>query len=424
MAPTPRVVILGGGFGGLYAAKRLSGAGVIITLVDKRNHHLFQPLLYQVATAALNPSEIAMPLRRIFRRNPDVQVLLGEATAVDLQSRKVRLLDGELGYDYLIVATGSIDSYFGNDRWADVAPHLKTLEDAVEIRKRLLIAFEAAERESDEQRRKRWLTFVIVGGGPTGVELAGALSEIASHALKKDFRNIDPSSATVVLVEAKERLLPAFPERLSRDALGQLQKLGVTVITGRVVTEIRPDLVRVGDEPIEASTILWAAGIQASPLGKALGAPTDRSGRVAVMPDLSLPGHPEVFVIGDLASVQVDGETVPAMAQGAIQGGRHAADSIKNAIKGMPARRFRYKDKGTMATIGRAAAVAQLAKPHLALSGWLAWLLWLFIHILYLIGFRNRMLVLGQWAWSYIRWERGARLITGHEGPLLRPRDD
>lgn len=424
MTIAPHVVIVGGGFGGLYAAKRLSGNGMVITLIDKRNHHLFQPLLYQVATAALNPSEIAVPLRRIFRNRSDVQVLLGEATGVDLRSRKVRLLDGELGYDYLIVATGSTDSYFGNEGWADVAPHLKTLEDAVEIRKRLLIAFEAAERESDEQRRKRWLTFVIVGGGPTGVELAGALSEIAAHALKKDFRNIDPTSASVVLVEAKGRLLPTFPERLSRDAQRQLEKLGVTVMTGRGVTDIQPDLVRVGDEPIGASTILWAAGIQASPLGKVLGAPTDRSGRVVVMPDLSLPGHPEVFVIGDLASVHVDGEPVPAMAQGAIQGGRHAADSIKDLIAGKPVKDFRYKDKGTMATIGRAAAVAQLARPRLALSGWPAWLLWLFIHILYLIGFRNRLLVLGQWAWSYIRWERGARLITGHEDRLLDPRDD
>ena len=407
--PLPHVVIVGGGFGGLYAAKALRGAPVRVTLLDRRNHHLFQPLLYQVATAALNPSDIAMPLRSIFRRQRNVSVLLADAVRIDPSARKVILADGEVPYDRLILATGATHSYFGRDAWAPHAPGLKSIEDALEIRRRVLLAFEAAEREPDPARRRAWLTFVIVGGGPTGVELAGALAEISRHALAKDFRNFDPAQARIVLLEGAPRVLQAFPPGLSEKAREQLARLDVEVLTGRVATAIDGSGVSIGAERLPARTVIWAAGVAASPLARSLGAPLDRAGSVVVNPDLTVPGHPEILVIGDLASVP----GVPGVAQAAIQMGRHAAADIRT---GTP-RPFHYKDPGLIATIGRGAAVA--AFPRSSWSGFVAWCLWLSIHIFYLIGFRNRLLVMIQWAWSFFTFQRGVRLITGSskEGP-------
>lgn len=405
--PRPHVVIVGGGFGGLYAAKALRGAPVRVTLLDRRNHHLFQPLLYQVATAALNPSDIAMPLRAIFRRQRNVSVLLADAVRIDPAARKVILADGGVPYDRLILATGATHSYFGRDAWAPHAPGLKSIEDALEIRRRVLLAYEAAEREPDPARRRAWLTFVIVGGGPTGVELAGALAEISRHALAKDFRTFDPAQARVVLLEGAPRVLQAFPPELSEKAREQLARLDVEVLTGRVATAIDGSGVSIGGDRLPARTVIWAAGVAASPLARSLGAPLDRAGRVIVNPDLTVPGHPEILVIGDLASVP----GVPGVAQAAIQMGRHAAADIRN---GTP-RPFRYKDPGLIATIGRGAAVA--AFPRSSWSGFVAWCLWLSIHIFYLIGFRNRLLVMIQWAWSFFTFQRGVRLITGDSRP-------
>jgi NADH dehydrogenase len=415
---TPRVVIIGGGFAGLNAARALNRAPVQVTLLDRRNHHLFQPLLYQVATAALSPSDIAMPIRRILRYQKNVEVLLAEAVAIDLEAKTVTLDKGTAEYDYLIIATGARHSYFGHEEWARDAPGLKSIGDALEIRRRVLLAFEEAEREPDPAKRHAWLTFVVVGGGPTGVELSGSLCEIAKHALARDFRRIDPTQARVILLEGSGRVLPPFPPELSEKAKRQLSHLGVDVRTGKVVTSIDADGVNVGEERIETRTVLWAAGVMGSRLGKALGVPLDRAGRVVVGPDLSVPGHPEVFVVGDLASLVIDGKPVPGVAPAAMQEGRHTAKNILRAIRGQPALPFRYHDKGTLATIGRSAAVADLGK--IKLSGPVAWLAWLFIHILFLIGFRNRILVLIQWAWSYISYDRGARLITG---PLRTPAD-
>jgi NADH dehydrogenase len=409
--PRPHVVIVGGGFGGLYAARALRGAPVRVTLLDRRNHHLFQPLLYQVATAALNPSDIAMPLRSIFRKQANVTVLLAEAARIDPTARKVILTDGEISYDRVIVATGATHSYFGRDSWAPHAPGLKSIEDALEIRRRVLLAYEAAEREPDPARRRAWLTFVIVGGGPTGVELAGALAEISRHALARDFRTFDPKQARIVLLEGAPRLLQAFPPELSEKAREQLARLDVEVMTGRVATGIDDGGVTVGTERIPARTVIWAAGVAASPLARSLGAPLDRAGRVLVAPDLAVPGHPEITVIGDLAAVP----EVPGVAQGAIQMGRHAAANIRRAILGEPLLPFRYKDPGLVATIGRGAAVA--AFPRSRWSGVFAWWLWLSIHIFYLIGFRNRLLVMIQWAWSFFTFQRGVRLITGDSRP-------
>ncbi len=413
----PRVVILGGGFGGLYAARALRRAPARLTIVDRRNHHLFQPLLYQVATAALNPSDIAVPIRRVLRRQENASVLLGEATAVDVAARKVILADGEIPYDYLIIATGAAHSYFGHDDWARVAPGLKTIEDALEIRRRILLAFEAAEREADPGRRRELLTFVVVGGGPTGVELAGALAEIARRILRQDFRSIDPASARVLLVEAGPRLLPAFDARLSEKAARALRRLGAEVVTDSPVTSIDATGVSLGARRIPSRNVLWAAGVAASPLARSLGVPLDRAGRVAVTPELTLPGHAEVFVIGDLATLQQDGRPVPGVAPAAQQMGRHAARNILRALDGLPYEPFHYRDKGSLATIGRAAAVAQFGR--VLLSGFLAWMAWLLIHIYFLIGFRNRLLVMLQWAWLYLRYESGARLITGETGALL-----
>ncbi len=412
-------MIIGGGFAGLYAARALRRAPVRITLIDRHNYHLFQPLLYQVATAALNPSDIAAPIRGILKRQKNVTVILGDAVAIDIGSRIVRLADGELAYDYLLVATGATHSYFGHPEWEAAAPGLKTIDDALEIRRRVLIAFEAAERESDPELQKAWLTFVVVGGGPTGVELAGALSEIARQTMIRDFRHINPSSARVILLEGQDRILPVYPPDLSEKARKQLVALGAEVITSAQVTRVTADEVAFGDQQIATRTVLWAAGVAASPLAKTLGVPLDRAGRVIVDRDLTVPGHKEVFVAGDLAAVtREDGTLVPGVAQGGIQGGQHAAMNIERAIAGQPLRAFHYHDKGSLATIGRAAAVADLGR--IRLSGFLAWLFWLVLHIFFLIGFRNRLLVFVQWAWAYVTYQRGARLITGRIGPVLR----
>ena len=417
----PHVVILGGGFGGLYAARALRRAPVRITLIDRHNYHLFQPLLYQVATAALNPSDIAAPIRSILRRQRNVTVILGDAQSIDTAGKTVRLADGEVGYDYLIVATGATHSYFAHPEWEKNAPGLKTIDDALEIRRRVLTAFEAAERESDAERQAAWLTFLIVGAGPTGVELAGALSEIARQTMIRDFRHIDPASARVILVEGKDRVLPTYPADLSEKARKQLEGLGVEVITGGIVSAVSADEARVGDSPIRTHTVLWAAGVQASPLARSLGVPLDRSGRVLVEKNLSIPGHPEVFVIGDLAAMtQADGTPVPGVAPAAMQQGRHTAANIERAVAGQPLRNFVYLDKGSLATIGRAAGVADFGKIHL--SGLVAWAAWLLIHIFFLIGFRNRFLVITQWAWAYLTYQRGARLITGDSKPIAGPR--
>jgi NADH dehydrogenase len=409
MSESPRVVILGGGFGGLYAARSLAGVPVQITLVDRHNYHLFQPLLYQVASAALNPSDIASPIRSILARQRNVEVILGEATSIDTEKRQVTLADGQLSYDYLIVATGATHSYFGHPEWERDAPGLKTIEDALEIRRRVLLAFEHAERESDPIAQRAWLTFVVVGGGPTGVELAGALSEIARQTMIRDFRHIDPANARVILVEGRDRVLPPYPPALSLKAQRQLEHLGVEVLTNGVVTDLNDHEVRIGDTSIATKTVLWAAGVQASPLAKSLGVPLDRAGRVVVEPDMTIPGHPEVFVIGDLAAVP----DVPGVAPAAIQEGTYAAKTIEHTLAGKPRKPFHYWNKGSLATIGRAAAVADLG--FIKLSGFLAWIAWLTIHIFFLIGFRNRFLVITQWAWAYLTYQRGARLITNQK---------
>jgi NADH dehydrogenase len=412
------VVIVGGGFAGLTAAQALAKAAVQITLIDRRNHHLFQPLLYQVATAGLNPSDIASPIRRILRHQRNVEVLLAEAKNIDLARKTVSLDQGSLDYDYLIVATGARHSYFGHDEWKPLAPGLKSVADALEIRRRVLMAFEMAEREPDAAQRQAWLTFVIVGGGPTGVELAGALCEIAHHALAKDFRRIDPKQARVILVEGTERVLMAYVPELSEKARRQLIALGVEVRTGATVTNIDNGGVSLGDEHVAARTVLWAAGVTGSRLGRTLGVPLDRANRVVVNPDLTVPGHAEAYVIGDLASLMQDGTLVPGVAPAAMQEAHHAAKNILRSIRRETTLPFRYHSKGSLATIGRKAAVAQLGP--LKLSGVIAWLAWLFIHVMFLIGFRNRFMVVFQWAWSFVSYDRGARLITG---PIQREPD-
>jgi NADH:ubiquinone reductase (H+-translocating) len=408
----PRIVIIGAGFAGLEAARLLAKLPVKVTLIDRKNHHTFQPLLYQVATAGISPGEIAAPVRWILRGRKNVEVLLGEVVDFDLQARRVKLADLEISYDYLIVATGAGHSYFGHDEWEPLAPGLKTIEDALEIRRRILLAFEIAEREALAQQPELPLNFVIVGAGPTGVELAGTLAEIARQVLREEFRSIDPKSTRIILLEGGPRILPAYAPDLSASAVRQLEKLGVEVRSSALVTGINPGEVRVGEERIPAAVVLWAAGVAASPLGKKLGAPTDRSGRVLVNGDLSLPGHPEVFVIGDLASLKdAQGNPLPGVAPVALQEGHAVAKTIKGDLQNKPRKDFRYLDKGSLATIGRAAAVAQFRKLHI--SGYFAWLAWLFVHVFFLIGFRNRLIVLFQWAWSYLTYERGARLITG-----------
>ncbi len=414
-----RVAIVGAGFGGLAAAKSLKRADVDVTVIDRSNHHLFQPLLYQVATAALNPSDIAAPIRRILRGQKNAEVLLAEVTGIDVPGQTVLLADGSVPFDFLILATGATHSYFGRDDWEQFAPGLKSLQDALEIRRRLLTAFEVAEREPDPRIRREWMTFVIVGAGPTGTELAGTLVEVARKTLASDFRNIDPAEARVVLLEGSPRVLGAYTEDLSEKAREQLQRLGVEVLTGKVVTDIDATGVTIGAERIDARTVLWGAGVAASPLARSLGVPLDHARRVLVEPDLSIPGHPNVFVIGDLAHVEHKGQLVPGVAPAAMQMGPSAADNVTRTLAGKPRKPFAYRDKGMLATIGRGAAVAHIGR--VKASGYVAWLLWLFVHVFFLIGFRNRVLVMIQWAWSYLTYDRGARLITGRvDGPLVR----
>jgi NADH dehydrogenase len=420
----PHVVILGAGFAGLYAAKALRDAPVNVTVLDRRNHHLFQPMLYQVATAGLNPSDIASPIRSILRRSRNTEVLLAEADRVDVAGRMIHCTDGvSLHYDYLIVATGARHSYFGNDRWEPLAPGLKSLEDALEIRRRVLLAFERAERETDTVRRHAHLTFVVVGGGPTGVEMAGAVAEIRRYALRRDFRHIDPGEATVMLLEGGPRLLSSYPPSLSDEAKLELRKLGVEVRTETFVTDIRPGSVTAAGWVIPTHTVVWAAGNMASPLLKTLDTPLDGAGRAVVEPDCTIPGHPEVFVLGDAAAFKHNrDEILPGVCPVAIQMGQYAARVITGDLTGRPRRAFAYWDRGQLAVIGRGQAVADIWKLHF--GGFVAWLAWIFVHIFFLIGFRNRVLVLLEWAWSYVTYSRGARLITEEAqvpGATLRP---
>jgi NADH dehydrogenase len=407
----PRVVIIGAGFAGINAAKALSRAPVRVAVIDRKNHHTFQPLLYQVALAVLSPSEIASPVRTVLSRDSNMEVLLGEVTGFDLAKRLVRIDDLDLPYDYLIVATGATDAYFGHPEWAKYAPGLKTLEDAIEIRRRVLLSFETAEREAFAGQASLPLNFVVVGAGPTGVELAGAISDISKRYMERDFRAIDPATARIILLEGGPRVLPAYPEDLSASAERQLTEMGVEVQTNAMVTNVEQGLVTVGKDKIPAAAIIWSAGVSASQLGKMLGAPIDRAGRVLVEPDLSVPGHPEVFVAGDLAAVKMsDTKWVPGVAPAAIQMGKFAARQVRRSLDGKPREKFVYWDKGTLATIGRSHAVADLGKLHF--SGFLAWLAWLFVHLFFLIGFRNRLLVMSEWAWAYLTYNQGARLIT------------
>ncbi len=412
MPGTPHVVIIGGGFGGLDAARGLAGAPVRITLLDRHNYHLFQPLLYQVATASLSPGDIASPIRWVLRHQRNVQVLLAEARTIDPLARRVVIdADPAMSYDYLIVATGAAHSYFGHPEWATRAPGLKTLDDALEIRRRVLLAFEAAEREIDAAAQARLLTFVIIGGGPTGVELAGALAEIARQSLKQDFRSIRPESARIVLLEGSPHVLATFPAALQDAARASLARLGVEVRTGALVTSVDDRGVLIGGERIDAQTVLWAAGIAASPLARSLGVPLDRAGRVLAGRDLRVPGHPEIFVVGDVCALEQDGTPLPGVAQVAKQEGAHAARNIARAIRGEALLPFRYRDYGNMATIGRGSAVADFG--WFTASGVFAWLIWIFVHIFWLIGFRSRFVVFGEWAWAYVTFQRRVRLITG-----------
>jgi len=413
MAETkPRVVVVGGGFGGLYAAMALRDAPVLVTLCDRNNYHLFQPLLYQVATGGLSTEEIAAPIRRILRSQQNADVLLADVQAVDLERREVVHGQGRLPYDYLVVATGARHAYFGHGEWEADAPGLKTIDDALAIRRRIYMAYEEAERCTDASLLPAFLDFVVVGGGPTGVEMAGAIAEIARRTLRRDFRHIDPASSRIILVEAGPRVLPGFPAQLSVKAMQQLTAMGVEVRLGTPVTGVSADGVQLGDTWIPSRTVIWAAGVEASPLGRSLAGPADRAGRVEVAGDLSLPGHPEVFVVGDLALVPgSDGRPLPGLAPVAMQEGRMAARNIARRIGGQPTMPFRYRDRGVLATIGRRAAVADVR--GVRLTGFPAWLAWLFVHILYLIGFDNRVVVLWRWAYAYVTFERAARLITG-----------
>ena len=412
MNPTQmhHVLVIGGGFAGLWATRALASAPVRITLVDRCNHHLFQPLLYQVATAGLSSPDIAAPLRHILRKQRNVEVRLAEVRNIDPTDKQVTLDDGStLDFDYLLLASGATHAYFGHDEWARHAPGLKTLDDALQLRRHLLLAFERAEAEPDPELRAAWLSFAIVGGGPTGVELAGTLAEIARHTLKNEFRNINPSDARVRLVEAGPRVLSSFPEDLSEKARRQLEKLGVEVSTGTAVSDINESGYRLGDVFVPARTVVWAAGVSASPLAKSLAVPLDRAGRVSVLDDLSAPGHPDIFVAGDLASLQQAGKPVPGVAPAAKQMGRHVAAVIRARLAGKPAPAFHYRDFGNLATIGRMAAIVHFGR--LKLSGLLAWWFWLSAHVFFLIGFRNRLVVLLNWAWAYWSYQRGARII-------------
>lgn len=428
----PRVVIIGAGFAGINVAKSLAGVSARITVLDRRNHHTFQPLLYQVALAVLSPAEIASPIRNVLRDDENTEVLLGEVVGFDLERKIVRSTgpgDSEpidLAYDYLIVAAGATHAYFGHPEWAKFAPGLKSIEDAIEIRSRILLAFEKAEREGYAGRPTPPLNFVVIGGGATGVELAGAISDISRHYLEEEFRSIDPTVSRIILLEGGPRVLPTYPEDLSASAEKQLREMGVEVRTNAMVTIVEDGFVTVGQEKIPAGVTLWGAGVSASPLGRMLGAPTDRAGRVIVQPDLTIPGHPEVFVVGDLAaSTMKNGKLVPGVAPAAIQMGKYAAKQIKRILKGQTREPFEYWDKGSLATIGRSHAVADFGRFHI--SGYFAWLSWLFIHLFFLIGFRNRLLVMTEWAWSYLTYNHSARLITGDpeakaEKPVEQPK--
>jgi NADH dehydrogenase len=419
-AEKPRVLIVGSGFGGLEAAKKLACKDVQVTVIDRTNYHLFQPLLYQVATAALSPADIAAPVRAVLSRCQNVEVILAEVESVDVDAKKIKTADQDIDYDYLILATGARHSYFGHDEWEKHAPGLKSLEDAIELRRRILLAFEYAEKITDEAARRAALNFVVIGGGPTGVEMAGAIAEISRHTLAKDFRHINPSEARVILIEGEPRLLAAYPEDLSTSARKQLMDLGVEVCTGARVTNVTEEGVQVNGEFIPCRVKIWAAGNTASFVGKTLGAPVDRVGRVIVNDDLTIPGHPEVQVIGDLANFSHQtGQPLPGISPVAMQQGRHAARNVLTMTQGRKPQRFRYWDKGTMATIGRNKAVADLRFMHL--SGLPAWLAWLFVHIVFLVGFRNRLLVLFQWAWAYLTFDKGARLITRNFQSEQRP---
>ena len=420
MNSKPRVIIVGSGFGGLEAAKKLACKDVNVTVIDRTNYHLFQPLLYQVATAALSPADIAAPVRAVLSKCRNVEVILAEVQSVDVDAKKVKTVDLDINYDYLILATGARHSYFGHDEWEKLAPGLKSLEDAIELRRRILLAFEYAEKITDEAARRAALNFVIIGGGPTGVEMAGAIAEISRHTLAKDFRHIDPSQARVILIEGEPRLLAAYPEDLSASARKQLEDLGVEVRTGTRATKLSEAGVQVNGEFIPCRVKIWAAGNNASFVGKTLGAPVDRVGRVIVNDDLTIPGHPEVQVVGDLANFpHQTGQPLPGISPVAMQQGRHAARNVLAMTQGRKPQRFRYWDKGTMATIGRNKAVADLRFMHL--SGLPAWLAWLFVHIVFLVGFRNRLVVLFQWAWAYLTFDKGARLITRNFQSEQRP---
>lgn len=412
-AKRPRVIIIGGGFGGLWAAKALADKPVEVTLIDRKNHHVFQPLLYQVATAVLSPGEIAQPIRRILHKFKNIEVILGDAVGVDKDKQMVKLGDGsEVAYDYLIVAAGARHSYFGHDEWEEYAPGLKTLEDAVEIRRRVLLAFELAEREAYLTGAQRKLKFVVVGGGPTGVELAGAIADIARQALAKDFKAIDTRKAEVILFEGSDKILGTFGTDLSDSAKTQLESTGVQVRLNSFAKAVEPGRIQVGDEWIDCDVVLWATGVAASPLGKALVVETDKAGRVPVEADLTIPGYKNLFVIGDMASIkQENGEPVPGVSPAAMQMGRNAAENILRDQKGQPREKFVYWDKGSMATIGKRKAICQAA--GFKFKGFIAWLMWLFLHIFFLIGFRNRLAVMTDWFWAYLTRERSARLITG-----------
>jgi NADH dehydrogenase len=424
--PHPNVVIVGAGFGGMYAARELAVAPVRVTVVDRHNHHLFQPMLYQVAGAALNPSDIAAPIRRTLRKESHTEVILADVELILPDERKIMLIDGSsLSYDYLILAPGVETSYYGKDsEWAPLAPGLKTLADALDIRQRVLLAFERAEREADLARRHAHLTFVVVGGGPTGVEMAATIAELRRYTLARDFRHIDPREATVMLLEGGPRILPTYPEDLSAVAKAKLRGLGVEVRENMLVNTIKPGYIEAAGWTIPTHTVVWAAGMRGSGLLKTLGTPLDRTGRAIVEPDCSIPGHPEVFVIGDAAHFEdpVQG-TLPGVAPTAMQMGRYVARAIAGDLKGKPRSPFKYFDKGQLAVIGRGQAVAEIWK--LRLSGFIAWFIWAFVHIAFLIGFRNRVVVMLQWAWSYFNYERGSRLITGtKELPVQSPRQD
>ncbi len=411
LEPRPRVVIIGGGFGGLYAARALKGERVDVTVIDRTNHHVFQPLLYQVATATLAATDITAPIRWLLRGQRNADVLMKEVQGIDVSTRRVSFSDGGfVEYDYVIVATGSRHSYFGKDEWERHAPGLKSIDDALDIRRRILLAFEHAE-QAPQDHQIEWLTFVIVGGGPTGVELAGMIPMLSRYALPNEYRHVDTRTARIILLEGGPRILPAFPDDLSAEAQRELEELGVEVRVGAKVTDVAERFVMVGDERIATRSVFWAAGNAPSPLGRQLGAPLDRSGRVMVDPDLSIPGHPEVFVVGDLAAMTTGGKPVPGVAPAAMQSGPRAAKNILRLIRKQPTTPFRYRNKGDVATIGRFRAIALIAGMHL--SGWIAWWAWLLIHIMYLAGFRNRISVMVEWAYSFFTYQRGARLISG-----------